>query len=167
MRGGQKQPLYRKVNTRTQLVDHGFRGGEARWERHTKAGLNDERMRGSMHPGHRHGLDYTPLYRFLLSKLGQDWDEICAEARPRLQDPEALYHMVARRPDDESDFVRLGENSYWSGLRVTAENLLEKVAPDLTAEAIAPGCSWCTHSFNGVVIAFSAEQLAQAWRPEP
>ncbi|MES2432790.1 MAG: hypothetical protein V4586_03070 [Pseudomonadota bacterium] len=167
MRGGQKEPLYRKVNTRTHHVDHGMNGGEARWARNTKATKANESMRGSMHPGHRHGLDYTPLYRFLLSRLGRDWDEVCSEALPRIADRDALYHMVARNPDEERDFVRLGENSYWSGLRVNAANLLEKVAPNLTAEAIEPGCTCCTHTFNGMVIAFGKEQLDLAWKYVP
>lgn len=166
MRGGQKQPLYRKVNSRTHHVDHGG-GGEARWARNTKAAKSSEATHGSMHPGLRHGLDYTPLYRFLLSRLGRDWDEVCSEALPRIANKDALYHMVFRRGDDERAFVRLGENSYWSGLRVNAAHQLEKVAPDVTAEAIEPGCTCCTHTFNGVVIAFSKEQLDLIWKYVP
>lgn len=168
MRGAQKEPLYRKVNTRTHHVDHGMNGGEARWERNTKATKANGSMRGSMHPGHRHGLDYTPLYRFLLSRLGRDWDAVVSEALPRIANRDALYHLVARHSDEECAFVRLGENSYWSGLRVNAANLLEKVALDLTAEAIEPGCTCCTHTFNGVVIAFSKEHLdvASKYKPE-
>lgn len=160
MRGGQKEALYRRVNTRTHGVHHG--GGEARWARNTKATKANAAMQGKMHSGHRHGLDYTPLYRFLLSRLGQDWDAVASEALPRIADKDALYHMVFRRGDEERDFVRLGENSYWSGLRVNASNQLEKVAPDLTAEAIEPGCTCCTHTFNGVTIALSEDRLATA-----
>lgn len=166
MRGGQKEPLYRRVNTRTHGVHHGG-GGEARWARNTKATKANESVRGSMHPGHRHGLDYTPLYRFLLSRLGRDWDAVVSEALPRIADRDALYHMVARRADDERDFVRLGENSYWSGLRVNAANLLERVAPELTTEAIEPGCTCCTHTFNGVAIVFSKQRLDIAWKYVP
>ena len=63
---GQKQPLYRKVNTRARGVFH-HKGGRARWERNTKAAKRNAAMRGSMHPGGQNGLDYTPLFRFLLS----------------------------------------------------------------------------------------------------
>ncbi len=167
MRGGQKEPLYRRVNSRTHHVDHGWLGGEARWARNSKATKASEATRGSMHPGLRHGLDYTPLYRFLLSRLGWDWDAVVSEALPRIADKDALYHMVARRGDEERDFVRLGENSYWRGLRVNAAQQLEKVAPELTAEAIEPGCTCCTHTFNGVVIAFSKEQLDLTWKNVP
>ena len=102
MRGGQKEPLYRKVNTRThQVVKHGWRGGEARWERNTKATKTSEATRGSMHPGLRHGLDYTPLYRFLLSKVGQDWDAVYSEAVARLDRPAPISEMVALHEDEE------------------------------------------------------------------
>lgn len=142
MRGGQKEPLYRRVNTRTHGVHHG--GGEARWARNTKA-----ERRASMHAGQRNGLDYTPLYRFLLSKVGQDWDAVHSEAVARLDGAEPIFHMVALREDDEQDYIRSGESSYWSGLRVNALNVLEKVAPDLTVDDMVPFCACCTHTFNG------------------
>ncbi|OYU38219.1 MAG: hypothetical protein CFE33_16740 [Pseudorhodobacter sp. PARRP1] len=144
---GQKEPLYRRVNTRTHGVHHG--GGEARWARNTKATKTSEAVRGSMHPGHRHGLDYTPLYRFLLSKVGQDWDAVHAEAVARLDRPDPIFEMVALRKEDEQDYIRCGESSYFSGLRVNAANQLEKVAPDLTVDDMMPFCACCTHTFNG------------------
>ena len=143
MRGGQEEPLYRRVNTRTHGVHHG--GGEARWARNTKA-----EIRTSMHAGQRNGLDYTPLYRFLLSKVGQDWDAVHSEAVARLDRRDPIFHMVALHEDDEQDYVRSGESSYWSGLRVNALNVLEKVAPDLTVDDMVPSCACCTHTFNGV-----------------
>jgi hypothetical protein len=66
---GRKEPLYRKVNTRTRGVHH-HKGGRARWERGTKAATQNEAQRGSMHAGGQNGLDYTPLFRFLLSIVG-------------------------------------------------------------------------------------------------
>jgi hypothetical protein len=68
---GRKEPLYRKVNTRTRGVHH-HKGGRARWERGTKAATQNEAQRGSMHAGGQNGLDYTPLFRFLLSKVGEE-----------------------------------------------------------------------------------------------
>ena len=146
---GQKEPLYRRVNTRTHGVRHGAQGGEARWNRNTKEAKASEATRGSMHPGHRHGLDYTPLYRFLISKVGQDWDVVYSEAVARLDRPEPIFQMVALREDDEQDYVRIGESSYWSGLRVNGLNVLEKVAPDLSVDDMVPFCACCTHTFNG------------------
>lgn len=140
---GQKEPLYRRVNTRTRGVRHG--GGEARWDRHSKAG-----MAASMHAGQRNGLDYTPLFRFLLSKVGQDWDHVRSEAVARLDGVEPIYWMVARSELDERPCVVMGETSFWSGLKVDELNRLVKVAPDLTLEDMVPGCACCTHTLNGV-----------------
>lgn len=151
MRGGQKEPLYRRVNTRTHGVHHG--GGEARWARNAKA-----EGRISMHAGQRNGLDYTPLYRFLLSKVGQDWDAVHSEAVARLDRPEPIFHIVALHEDEEQDFVRGGASSYWSGLRVNPLNVLEKVAPDLTVTDMVPFCPCCTHTFNG-------ERFTRAFEP--
>lgn len=47
-------------------------GGKYRWERHSKQ-ADDEQLplRESMHGRIQHGMDYTPLFQFLLSKVGQ------------------------------------------------------------------------------------------------
>ena len=37
-----------------------------------------------MHGIKQHGLDYTPLYKFLLFKVGRKWDEVYSEAIARL-----------------------------------------------------------------------------------
>lgn len=149
MRDGRKEPLFRKVNTRTHGVKHAPDGGEARWDRTSKAGRQNEAMRGSMHPGHRHGLDYTPLFRFLVSRVGQVWDAVHAEAMARLDRPDPIFWLVALRPEEERAHVRVGESSYWSGLRVDEANRLAKVAPELTVEDMVPSCACCTHTFNG------------------
>jgi len=77
----QKPLLYRPVNTRT----HGVRHGSCRayrYERHTKSEKDKQSNRGSMHSHQRHGFDYTPLFRFLLSKVGHPWDQVFSEAKP-------------------------------------------------------------------------------------
>ncbi|HQR43069.1 MAG TPA: hypothetical protein PLX97_10310, partial [Gemmatales bacterium] len=66
MTKGNKPPLYRKVNTRAHGVRHRF-GGDYRSRRR-----NLEDSRTGMSQGVRRGLDYTPLFRFLLSRLGDD-----------------------------------------------------------------------------------------------
>lgn len=143
-----KKPLYRKVNTRTHGVRHGNRG-EARWDRHTKAGKADKARNSSMHSKHRHGLDYTPLFRFLLSRVGRVWEEVYQEAVSRLDRPEPIFWMVAANDMDQEAVVRLGENSYFSGLFVNAEGELAIVAPELTVDEMEPSCACCTHTFNG------------------
>jgi hypothetical protein len=140
-----KEPLYRRVNTRARGVHHDS-GGEARWSR----GKDDRFAQGAMSQGKHRGLDYTPLFRFLLSRVGQDWDAVHSEAVARLDRPDPIFWMVARTENDRRPLVRMGESSYYSGLYVDAGNRLAKVDPSLSVEAMKPGCSCCTHTFNGV-----------------
>jgi len=144
----EKKPLYRKVNTRTRGVYH--RGGEYRWERNAKGEKRSEASRGSMHAGQRNGLDYTPLFRFLLSKVGEDWDAVHSEAVSRLDRQEPIWWMVARNPSEEKDRFMGGETAFFSGLRIDENNRLALVNPELKNEDIKPGCPCCTHTFNGV-----------------
>ncbi len=143
-----KKPLYRKVNTRTHGVRHGV-GGEYRWQRNTKAETNSAETRGSMHSGQRHGLDYTPLFRFLMSKIGKDWDAVHSEAVSRLDRPDPIFWMVASSREEGRPFVRIGESRFVSGLFVDEDNKLALVDPDLTVEDMKPSCPCCTHTFNG------------------
>lgn len=61
-----------------------------------------------MHGRARHGRDYTPLFRFLLSKVGGDWDAIHAEAVSRLDTPEPIFWLVALNEADRKPYVRIG-----------------------------------------------------------
>ncbi|WP_439572917.1 hypothetical protein [Phreatobacter sp.] len=140
-----KEPLYRRVNTTARGVHHD-RGGEYRWSR----GKDDRIARGAMSQGRQRGLDYTPLFRFLLSRVGQDWDDVQGEAIARLDKPDPIFWMVARTEDEKRAFVRIGESTYYSGLYIDGDNRLAKVDPGLTVEAMKPVCSCCTHTFNGV-----------------
>lgn len=148
MRRG-SNPLYRKVNTRTHGVPHGD-GGEARWDRGKKVAGNRNLSTGSMHSHHRHGRDYTPLFRFLLSRVGQPWDDVQSEAIARLDEAAPIYWLVTLQDGDEQPYVRVGESSYFSGLCVDADGVLAKVDPTLNETSMAPFCACCTHTFNGV-----------------
>lgn len=148
----QKPLLYRSVNTRTHGVCHG--GGNAyRYERHSKNEKRALSTRGSMHSHQRHGFDYTPLFRFLLSKVGQPWDQVYSEASARLDRSEPILWMVALHEKDINEYVRVDESTYYSGLFVDEAGLLKKVNPQLTPEQMEPFCDCCTHTFNGVVFA--------------
>lgn len=144
------KPLYRKVNTRARHVWHN-KGSEARYDRNTKTGLEK-----SMKQGKQRGLDYTPLYMFLLSKVGQDWDKVHSEAVARLKgaDVDAVYNMVL--VDDQQGhgygYFNGGESSKYSTLFIDENNLLQKTHPDLKNEDLEPSCSCCTHTFNGKVL---------------
>ena len=140
-----KEPLYRRINTRTHGVRHG--GGDYRFSRHLKK--PDKTSLGSMHGKKLQGLDYTPLFKFLLSKIGQDWSEVHSQAVARLDRPEPIFWMVALNEAEKRPFVRIGENSYYSGLYVDEDNRLALVNPELRLEDMKPNCSCCTHTFNG------------------
>jgi hypothetical protein len=144
----QKEPLFRKVNTTARGVRHNF-GGDFRRERNTKKEVNSEATRTSMNGKQQRGLDYTPLFRFLLSKVGTDWNAVHQEAVARLDKPEPIFWMVALHEHEKKDFVRMGESSYYSGLYVNEQGLLALVNPELGPEKMAPRCQCCTHTFNG------------------
>ena len=142
-----KEPLYRRVNTRTRGVSHG--GGEFRWSRHARK--EDRSLRGSMRGPKHHGLDYTPLFRFLLSKVGCAFAEVYREAASRLDRPDPIFWLVARSGGEKQAYVRVGESSYYSGLFVDEEGQLALVDPGLRLEDMQPRCACCTHPLNGAV----------------
>ncbi|MBP6736081.1 MAG: hypothetical protein KA139_01500 [Rhodobacteraceae bacterium] len=148
---GQKEPLCRKVNTLARGVRHAS-GGDYAWQRNSKAEKADASeglTRASMGAAVRRGLDYTPLFRFLLSKVGQDWDAVHSEAVARLDRPDPIFWLVARRPDEQKPVVWIGESSRYSGLYIDEANRLQRVDPSLTLDALEPLCPCCTHTFNG------------------
>jgi hypothetical protein len=144
-----KTPLYRKVNTTAHGVHHRV-GGDFRDERRKKITDQAEAQHQGMHGRKYRGLDYTPLFRFLLSKVGQEWNSIHSEAIARLDRPGPIFWLVALRQADEQEYVRTGESSYFSGLRVDPNGKLQLVNPKIDAGSLAPLCKCCTHTFNGL-----------------
>ena len=142
-----KKPLYRKVNTKARGVRHDF-GGDFKHLRRKKRDTI-EQARGSMHGKRERGLDYTPLFRFLLSKVGSKWNDVFSEARSRLDKTDPIYWLVALNPEDKEDYVRTGESTYFSGMYVDQEGLLQLSNPELKAKDLTPFCDCCTHTFNG------------------
>lgn len=139
---GKPAPLYRKVNTLARNVHHWF-GGDFR----------DARASGDHSPmrqGKRRGLDYTPLFRFLHANVGRPWNDVHSEACRRVADREMLFWIVALRRDEAKPFCRTGESSYVSGLFVDEDGILRLVDPELDEHSLAPFCSCCTHTMNGV-----------------
>lgn len=142
-----KSQLFRKVNTKAYNVRHNF-GGDFRNTRNNKKETL-EQTKGKMFGKKERGLDYTPLYRFLLSKVGSDWNEVFSEAKSRLDKEEPIYAIVALKEDEKEDFIRTGESSYFSGLYVDDNNILQLSNPNLKARDMKPFCTCCTHTFNG------------------
>ena len=147
MMNRQKKPLYRKINTKVTSKTHAHRSGDdyRKYRRSKKRKLDP-----TMSKGVQHGRDYTPLYKFLLSKVGQLWDNVYKEAQGRLDKEEPIFRMVSKLSQEESeDYYRASENSYYSKLYID-EGLLQKVNPNMGPESLYPSCPCCTHTFNGI-----------------
>lgn len=145
----QKEPLYRKVNTKARNVHHNF-GGDFKYSRHKKRETL-EQSKGSMHGKKERGLDYTPLFRFLLSKVGSNWDEVFSEAKSRLDKTEPIFWLVTLNQNDKEDVVRIGEASYFSGMYVDDDGNLQLSNQNLQTTDLKHYCECCTHTFNGQV----------------
>jgi len=142
-----KKPLYRKENkTSLQTKYYVETGSEYRYTRNSKKNLNSDKTHEPMTSG-QHGYDYTPLYKFLLSKVGQEWDKVFSEAKSRLGKVEPIFYLVALHEEDKRDVVNIHVNNSYSGLYVTDEGILEKVNPD--AQPHIAICTCHTYSFNG------------------
>ena len=137
------------MNTKAIRVRHDI-GGDFRHTRRVKEETR-EQLTGTMHGKVNRGLDYTPLYKFLLSRAGQKWDDVFSEASARLDNTTPVFYMVALRAADRREIVRLGESSYYSGMYVDDDGLLQLVNPGLKAADMEPYCACCTHTFNGVL----------------
>ena len=142
-----KPPLFRKENTTAHRPNR-HAGGDFSSDRHSKAAVRSDAMRAPMR-GQFQGRDYTPLFRFLLSRVGCRWADVHSEAVARLDRQEPIHWMVALHPEEERAIVRVGESSFFSGLRVDEQGLLQRVDPALSAASFAPTCACCTHTFNG------------------
>lgn len=103
-----------------------------------------------MHGKKQRGLDYTPLYRFLISKVGKNWDEVFSEAISRIDKSDPIFWMVALTEDQKQDILRTGDSTYFSGLFVDESGLLQIVNPNIKPEDLKPFCTCCTHTLNGI-----------------
>jgi hypothetical protein len=128
-------------------VDHHF-GGDFKYSRHSKRETR-EQVNGTMHQKVKRGLDYSPLFKFLLSKVGSRWDDVLSEAKSRLDKPDPIFWLVSLDDLSKKEIVRLGESSYFSGLFVDTEGILQLVNPNLKTEDLKHYCTCCTHTFNG------------------
>ena len=104
----------------------------------------------------KRGLDYTPLYRFLLSKIGKNWDDIFSEAVSRLDKKEPIFYMVENVNDlslrNKSDYFYTDESTIYSKLVIDEDNILQFKNKNLVNEDFTPSCNCCTFTFNGKVL---------------
>ena len=162
----EKKPLYRKVNRCTHSIERHFTGGDARWVRNAKERNRVAAERGTLGRKHFHGLDYTPLFRFLLKSVGECWTAVRAEAAARL--PKDSPHWSAENPifwmvhDPEGErdhlrakahpFFHASEFALFSTLLVDGKGDLRKLDPDFGIEHVSPYCPCHTHTFNGSIV---------------
>jgi len=144
-----KEPLYRKVNTKARGVHHDF-GRDFKNSRNKKR-ETPEQTQGKMFGKKERGLDYTPLFRFLQSKVGTEWDNVFSEAKSRLDKTEPIFWIVAINENEKEEYVRVGESTYFSGLYVDKNGILQMTNPTLKPGDLTPLCDCCTHTLNGVV----------------
>lgn len=161
----QKEPLYRKQNklALSYIRCTNTITGSFRHERNTKAVKNFEGTHMPMNSINQ-GRDYTPLYKFLLSKVGCKWDEVYSEAVSRLDKTYPIFYLVILDvPEGRYPVVRIGEGTLYSMLTVNSEGILVKV--DAEAGPMKPACTCCTHSFNGkpYKYGYSWEELSQKY----
>ncbi len=149
-----KKPLYRKQNTttRTHPCDHHM-GGKYKWERAKYKKINEfSIVRLSMKGKVMRGYDYTPLFRFLLNKVGCLWNDVFSEAIKRLDKPEPIYWMVSLDHTEKREYVRIGDSSYYSQLYIDEKGYLQKVNSSFEKGNIPIYCFCCTYTFNGELI---------------
>jgi len=146
-----KKPLYRKENTTPVGYRHNIPPGDFCNERHTKVIKDFQGNFLSMHGKKERGYDYTPLFKFLLSKVGEKWDEVYSEAVSRLDKRSPIFWMVRLQPEeDDEPYFCSGPSSYYSKLTVDNEGILVKVDPEFSPDKIKyPRFSDYTYTFNG------------------
>lgn len=146
-----KKLLYRPRNTTARGAGRN-RGGEYRHRRHAKNEVGSYAKTGRMQAvgGRTPDRDYTPLFRFLLTKVGRRWADVHREAVARLDREAPIFWMVAVNESDRRAMIRVGEATYFSGLYVDDDGALQLVDPTLDIATMVPRCDCCTHTFNGV-----------------
>lgn len=156
----QKEKLYRKENKRA-MHYHGDTGSDFRYERHTKKMKKFEGTHKSMKGNKQRGMDYTPLFMFLLSKVGEKWDNVFSEAVSRLDKEEPIWWMVKLDLTNKEKYrnvtcgIMRAENAQYHTLTVDENGILVKINPD--AKPYPPSCDCHTHTFNGKVIPYIEE----------
>ncbi len=153
----EKAPLYRKLTRGSYRNHHLKETIHYRYVRHNKHGKKTTMKHA---PNTGGNLDYTPLYRFLLSKVGKDWNAVYSEAVQRLPIEKPIWRIVekdveiiegaAKYKERQDGFVRAiigtGESAFFHTLYIDENNLLQFI--DKTA-TIKPTCTCCTWTLNG------------------
>jgi len=138
----EKKPLYRKVNTRARNVHHNHGDSYAK----TKGKKNKDKESRMVHE--KRGLDYTPLFIFLLKNVGKEWKHVFSEAKSRLDTEDPIHYMV-KKDNNGCGYFGCSESSYYSTLYVDNDDILQYVDSNINETSLKPFCKCCTHTFNG------------------
>lgn len=110
-----------------------------------------------MHSGQKRGRDYTPLFYFLLKQIGKRWDDVFSEVCGRLDTTEPVFWLVALHEPQQRDLVCIGDSSFYPGLFVDENGILQQVNPSISAKDVKVTCRCCTHTFIGEPVPWREE----------
>lgn len=136
------KPLWRKNNRDKRVMK-----SHSKYDKNKKNGVKHSMS------SHKNGRCFKPLYNFLLSSVGKNFDVVRSEALRRIESCDAarLYDIISRDTDTENieAITRISESSTFSTLYIDSDNILRVAHPEICNEHISPTCYCCTHTFNG------------------
>jgi hypothetical protein len=76
------------------------------------------------------------LFYFLIKQIGKPWDDIFSEVCGRLDTTEPVFWLVALHEHQQQDLVRIGESSFYPGLFVDENGILQQVNPSISGKDV-------------------------------
>lgn len=89
------------------------------------------------------------VLRRRLQQIGQPWDKVFSEVCGRLDTTEPVFWLVALHEHQKRDLVRIGDSSFYPGLFVDGNGILQQVNPSITGKDVKVICRCCTHTYMG------------------
>jgi hypothetical protein len=127
-----KEKLYRKINKKSLSTKYYVKkGGEYSWKR-SKVNCDLEYPMFESMKSKKLGRDYTPLYRFLESKIDQVWNDIYSECVKRLDTTDPIWWVVVNSDlsiikHNYNNIVRIGQGSYCQRLYINKDGILKSL----------------------------------------
>lgn len=129
----------------------------SRWTRHSKNGITPKMKRRI-----NYHLDYTPLFKFLLSKEGEKWEDVWRDCQKRVDTVEPVLWMVQnillnglpkydKSPEEYDKSFGYGEGSYFSTMYVDENGILQVVDKNYKEPTSLEYCRCCGETFNGLL----------------
>lgn len=129
----------------------------SRWTRHSKNGITQKmKKRINYH------LDYTPLFKFLLSKEGEKWEGVWRECQKKVDTVEPVLWMVQnirlnglpkhdKCLEEYDKSFGYEEGSYFSTMYVDENGILQVVDKNYKESTPLEYCRRCGETFNGLL----------------